>query len=129
MLCKNSNSVLTTHVVLKSDRFHLGASQVALVLKNPPTSAGDIRDVGLTPESRRSPGGGHGNPFQYSCLGNSMDRGTWQATVHGVAKIQTWLKRPSTYTCRFHLMMICEPRVVHAPKPWSSHPDSSYHAS
>ena len=81
--------MLATHIVLKSDRFHLGASHVALVLKNTPTNAGDIRGAGLIPESRRSPGGRHGNPLQYSCLENSMDRGTWQATVHGVAKNQT----------------------------------------
>ena len=54
-------------------------------------SAGDARDAGLVPESGRSPGEGNGNPVQYSCLENSMGRGTWQATVHGVAKSQTWL--------------------------------------
>ena len=53
--------------------------------KNPPTNAGDIRDVGLIPGSRRSPGGRNGNPLQYSCLGNLMDRGAWWATVHMVA--------------------------------------------
>ena len=52
-----------------------GASQVALVVKNPPTNAGDIRDVGLILGLGRSPGGGHGNPVQYSCLENLMDRG------------------------------------------------------
>ena len=51
-----------------------GASQVALVVKNPLASAGDVRDAGLTPESERSPGEGNGNPLQYSCLGNPMDR-------------------------------------------------------
>ena len=51
------------------------ASQVALVLKNPPATAGDIRDVGLIPGYGRSPGGGHSNPLQYSCLENPMDRG------------------------------------------------------
>ena len=61
---------------------------VVLVVKNPPANAGDIRD-GLIPGSGRSPGGGNGNPFQYSCLENPMDRGTWWATVHGVAKSQT----------------------------------------
>ena len=50
----------------------LWVSQVVLVVKNPPANAGDIRDVGLTPGSRRSPGGGHGNPLQYSCLENPM---------------------------------------------------------
>ena len=51
------------------------ASQVALVVKNSPAIAGDISDTGLIPGSRRSPGGGHGNPLQYSCLENPMDRG------------------------------------------------------
>ena len=49
-------------------------------------SAGGVRDVGLIPGSERSPGGEHGNPLQYSCLGNPMDRGAWWATVHRVAK-------------------------------------------
>ena len=62
------------------------ASQVALVVKNPPANAGDIRDSGSIPGSGRSPGGGNGNPFQYSCLENSMDRGFWWATVQGVSK-------------------------------------------
>ena len=50
------------------------------MLENPPGNAGDIRDLGLIPGSGRSPGGGHGNPLQYSCLENPMDRGAWQAT-------------------------------------------------
>ena len=49
---------------------HIGASQVALMIKNPPANAGDIRDMGLIPGSGRSPGGGHGNPLQYSSLEN-----------------------------------------------------------
>ena len=53
----------------------LGTSQVALVVENPPANAGDIRDAGLIPGSGRSPGRGHGNPLQYSCLENPMDRG------------------------------------------------------
>ena len=53
-----------------------------------PANAGDIRDMVSIPELGRSPGGGHGSPFQYSCLQNPMDRGAWQATVHGVAKNQ-----------------------------------------
>ena len=63
-----------------------GASQVALVVKNPFANAGDVRDVGLIPGSGRSPGGGHGNTLQYSFLGNLMDRGVWWATVHRVTK-------------------------------------------
>ena len=54
-------------------------------------SAGAAGDTGLIPGSGRSPGGGHGDPLQYSCLENPMDRGAWQATVHGVAKSQTQL--------------------------------------
>ena len=53
------------------------ASQVALVVKNPPASAGDVRYLGLIPGLVRTPGGGHSNPLQYSCLKNSMDRGAW----------------------------------------------------
>ena len=56
------------------------------MVKNLPTSAGDIRDMGLIPGLGRSPGGGHGNPLQYSCLENSMDRGAWQTKVHEVAE-------------------------------------------
>ena len=58
-----------------------------LVVKNPPASEGDLRDMGLIPGSGRSPGGGHGNPFQHSCLENPMDRGAWQATVHRVGEL------------------------------------------
>ena len=54
-----------------------------------PCGMGVIRDMGLIPGLGRSPGEEHGNPLQYSCLGNSVDRGAWQATVHGVAKSQT----------------------------------------
>ena len=61
------------------------------VVKNPPANAGDTQDVGSIPGSGRSPGEGNGNPLQYSCLGNSMDRGAWQATVYGVTKSWTWL--------------------------------------
>ena len=56
-------------------------SQVALVAKNLPTNAGDRRVLGSIPWLRRSPGGGHGNPLQHSCLKNTMDRGSWQAKV------------------------------------------------
>ena len=59
---------------------------VALGVKNPPTNAGDVRDVCLIPGLGGAPGGGHGNPLQYSCLENPMDKGSWQATVHRVAE-------------------------------------------
>ena len=70
------------------------ASQVVLVVKNLPANVGDIRDADLIPGSGRSPGRGHGNPLQYSCLGNPIDRGAWQATVHGVANSWTRLIHP-----------------------------------
>ena len=62
------------------------ASKVVLLVKNLPDNAGDIKDVGLIPGSGRSPGEENDNPLQYSCLENSMDRGAWEAIVHGVAK-------------------------------------------
>ena len=62
-----------------------------LAVKNPPANAGDIRDVGSTPGPGRSPGGGHGNPLQYSCLKKPINRGTWWATVQGVANSWTRL--------------------------------------
>ena len=61
-------------------------SQVALMVKNLPPNAGDMRDAGLVYGSGRSPGRGHDNPLQYSCLGNPKDRGAWQAMVHRVTK-------------------------------------------
>ena len=57
------------------------------MVKNPPANSGDVRDEGLIPGSRRSPGRGHDNPVQYSCLENPTDRGAWQATVHGIATL------------------------------------------
>ena len=66
-----------------------GASQVVLGV-----NAGDIRDVGSVPRLGRSPGEGSGNPLQYSSLENPMDRGVWQAAVHGVSKSQTQLSMP-----------------------------------
>ena len=64
--------------------------------KEPPANAGNIRDAGSILELGRSPGGGHVNPLQYSCLENPMDRRSWWATVHGVTKSWTQLKRLST---------------------------------
>ena len=59
---------------------------MARMLKNLPNNAGNARDLGSDPGSGRSPGGGHGNPLQYSCIENPMDRGAWRAAVHGVGK-------------------------------------------
>ena len=71
------------------------------MVKTLPAKAADTRAAGLIPESGRSPGGGYGNPLQYSCLRNSMDRGAWQATVHGVARAahDVAAKPPPPFIC------------------------------
>ena len=79
-------------MVINTDNMITWVTQVVLVVKDPPANAGDSRDVDLIPGSGRFPGEGHGNPLQYSCLGNPMDKGVWQATVHGVALSWTQLK-------------------------------------
>ena len=66
------------------------------MVKNPPANAGDAKDAGSIPGWGRSPRGGHGNPLQYFCLENPVDRGAWRAPVHGVAKSLTRLKQLST---------------------------------
>ena len=76
----------------------LRASQVVLVVKTPPANAGDVRDEGLILGLGRSPGGGHGDPPQYSCLENFMDRGAWWITAHRVTKRWTQLKCFSIHT-------------------------------
>ena len=68
-------------------------------------NAGDAEDTSLIPRSGRSPGGGHGNPLQYSCLENPMDRGAWWVTVHGVAKRQTRLKQLRSHIHSAFLIM------------------------
>ena len=77
------------------------ASQVALVVKNPPANAGNIRDEGSTPGSERYPGGRHRNPLQYSSLEDSMDRGACWATVHKITESWTQLKRPGMHAHSF----------------------------
>ena len=74
------------------------ASQEALVVKNLPANVGDARDAGLIPGSGGSPGGGHGNPLQFSCLENPKDRGAWRATAHQIMS-QTQLKWLSIHAC------------------------------
>ena len=74
------------------------ASQLVLVAKNPPASAGDVRNMGSIPGSGRSPEGGYGNLVQYSCLENPMDRGAWWAAVHRIASSWTLLKWLSMHT-------------------------------
>ena len=70
----------------------LWASRVALMVRNLPANAGDVRDVVSVPAWGRSPGERYGDPLQYSCLENCMDRGACRATVHGVTKNQTPMK-------------------------------------
>ena len=70
--CKESNTTEATSLYVDNR-----ASQVVLVVKKAPANAGDIRDIGSIPWLGRSPGGGNGNPLQYSCLENPMDRGAW----------------------------------------------------
>ena len=85
------------------------ASQVVLVVKNPPANAGDIRDASLIPGLGSSPREGNGNPLQYSCQENPTDRGAWQATVPGVAKSLKQLKRLSTHSyaiCFFFKLLL-----------------------
>ena len=79
--------ILLLNFLLKYNKHR--ASQVALVVKKPSDDTGDGRDVGSIPGSGRSPGGENGNPLQCACQENSMDRGSWQATAHGVTKSQT----------------------------------------
>ena len=104
------------------------------MVRNPPANAGDIRDTGSIPGSGRSPGGGHGNSLQDSCLENPTDRGAWRATVHRVAKSWTQLKRLSTHA---HIALV--PAIhqhgsaigIHRPPPsgTSLAPASPSHAS
>ena len=69
----------------------LNLDEMALVVKNLPANAGDARDAGSIPGTGRSPGVGNGNPLQYSCLENPMNKGAWLSTVHGIMKNQTEL--------------------------------------
>ena len=76
-------------IVESSSKRQIRVSQVALVVKDPPANARDLKNMGSIPGLGRSPGAGHGNPLQYSCLENPMDRGAWRAVVHGVAELDT----------------------------------------
>ena len=81
---KNIPLLIITHIYTVNIRLTM-----VLVVKNLPANVGDVTDVGSIPGSGRSPGGGHDNPLQYSCLENPMNRGAWWVTVHRVAKSQT----------------------------------------
>ena len=83
----------------------------SLVVKNPPANAGNIRQAGSIPGLGRSPGGGHGNPIQNSCLENPMDRGAWRATVYRVAKSQTVQFSSVAQSCP----TLCDPMNLRTP--------------
>ena len=93
----------------------LKASQVALMVKNLPINAGDLRDVGLHCGSGRSTTEGYVNSPQYSCLENPMNIGAWQATVHRVTKNWTWLKRLSTMVAQWKNPPAVQETWVRAP--------------
>ena len=76
--------------VTESDTAHIGLPGGARGVKNLPANTVDVRDTGSIPGSRRSPGGGHGNPLQDSCLENPMDRGSWWTMIHRVA--ESWIQ-------------------------------------
>ena len=78
-------TVRSVNTVRTSPRYT--CCQMVLVVKSPPANAGDLRDVSSIPWSGISPGGVHGNPLQYSCLENPMDREAWRATVHGSHRV------------------------------------------
>ena len=109
----------------------IGASQLALVIKNPSANAEDIRDMGSIPVSGRFPGGGHSNPLQYSCLESSMGRGAWQTTVHGITKSQTRLSdlacmQANSFTLLFPTFSLpfspLSPRAIAGVSEWSFRP-------
>ena len=89
---------------------------MALVVKNPHSNAGDVRNAGSIPELGRLPGEGHGNPIQSSCLKNPMDRGSWRATVHRVTQNRTRLKQWHTRT-----------HTVYVHFKWPRNPLDKYH--
>ena len=89
---------LTSHSKMSGSYAVSGASQAVLVVKNPPTNAGDIRDAGLVLGLERFPGGGPGNPLWYSCLEDAMDRGAWPPTVHRVTKSRARLKQLTSHS-------------------------------
>ena len=90
--CKASDTTEwpTHHALVNTDPIP-GASEAALAVRSPSANAGGPRDAGATPGSGRCPGGGNGNPRQYSCLGNPEDQGAWRATVHRIAVSWTQL--------------------------------------
>ena len=93
------------------------------MVKNPPANAGDTGDVGSIPGLGRSPEGGNGNPLQYSCLENSMDRGALKATIHGVANSRTRLNGfTSLHTIILEKEMATHSSILAWEIPWTEEP-------
>ena len=126
MLSSPDNALSTVESAIKilndlGKETSFGASQVALVVKNLPANAGDLRDVASIPGSGRSPGGGHGNPFQYSSLENPMDRSVAGYVRSIVSKSRTRLKQLSTtaaLSLRFvaKLLLVQVSQILSVPK-------------
>ena len=93
------------------------------MVKNLPANAGEAEDSSSIPQLGRSPREGNGNPLQYSCLGNPMDRGAWRATVHGVAKTRT---RLSTHV-PFYLILLLSSYKTERQRPLLSYLRTSGH--
>ena len=110
----NHHRVLFSSYHIPKEGFPGGASG-----KEPTCQSEDVRGVGPIPESGRSPGGGHGNPLQYSCLERPRNRGAWWATVHRVAKSRTRLKQLSTHTHILYRFSIIRMYCFHIQKSWS----------
>ena len=114
----DSKEKIISYPAIWCDMWWQRASQAEIVVKTSSATAGDVRDAGLIPGSGRSPGGGNGNPLQYSCLENPMDRGAWRATVHKVRMSWTQAHNVETKCCED----FCIRRIHHlsALWPWAS---------
>ena len=122
--CKVSGYRYQPHIIKNWSRkggdFPGGDFPGVLVVKNPLSNAGDIRDVGSIPRLGRSLGGGHGNPLQCSCLENPMDRGAWPTTAHRVLKSRAWLS--DLAACMAKSSIVQDSRLFLAPANlWLSH--------
>ena len=107
-----------------SSTHKIWASQMTLVVKNLPSNARNIRDVGLIPGLGRSTGGGHSNPLQYYCLENCMDKGAWQATVHRVAQNPD-MTEASKHACKHTHMIFFRyvkkwENAIHSPEKFTN---------
>ena len=104
LVCPQNSPDKNTELVSHSlHHIYILASQLLLVVKNPPANAGDTGDMSSSPGSGRSHEAGNVNPLQYSCLVDPMNRGPCRATAHGVAKIQIWLSTHITTTTHIHI--------------------------